>query len=385
MKHRCYASCAFGIEGVLAAELKRLELENIAAQDARVYFDADTEEIARANMFLRTADRVYLVLDEFEARSFEELYERVSAIPFSDILPSDARFPVNGNAVKSTLMSVSDIQSVGKKAIADALKKTYHAERFPENGNLFNIYINIYKDTATVALNTSGAGLNRRGYRLKNAQAPIKETLAAAMIQISRWTHRDFFDPMCGSGTIVIEAAMMAANMAPGIYRAFDAANYGNDFKAAFSLARQQAKDLLKTPQMDIFGFDIDEKNLALAKEHARTMQVGEWISFRRQDVRKFKQPEKPAVVITNPPYAKRIGEQKETDALYRAMGQALRPLEDTLVYVICANESFEKNYGRRADKKRKLYNGNIRCDYYQYFRRAGARGPVREEAAWDK
>ncbi len=370
MKYRCYASCGFGIESVLAGELKRLELENVAAQDARVYFDADELGIAKANVFLRCADRVYLVLKEFEARTFQELYEGVESIPFADFLPSDARFPVDGNAVRSELMSVSDIQSVSKKAIVRAMQRVYGRERFPENGNLFHVFINNYQNQITVGLNTSGMGLNRRGYRLKNAQAPLKETLAAALIDLSRWTHRSFYDPLCGSGTIAIEAAMRAANMAPGIKRGFDAQSYSNVFRSAFIQMREMARDLLRKPDMPIFASDIDTPTLELAKEHARNMDVQDYIRFERKDVRAFEQPERAAVIITNPPYAKRLGDAKEVAQLYQAMGRAFLPLEDTLAFIIAMDERFEEKYGARADKRRKLYNGNLKCTYYQYFKK---------------
>lgn len=370
MNYRCYASCAFGIEGILAGELKEFGFENVNAQDARVYFDADEKGIAKANIFLRTADRVYLVLKEFYATTFDELFEGVAAVPFGDIMPSDARFPVDGNAVRSALGSVSDVQAITKKAVVTAMQRVYHKERFEENGSMFNIYINLLKDRATVALNTSGMGLNRRGYRLKNAQAPLKETLAAALIMISRWRTRDFYDPLCGSGTIAIEAAMMAANMAPGLKRRFDAQGYGNEFRKEFSEMKEYAQSLLRQPEMEIFASDIDRKTLELAREHAHNMDVAQHIRFSRKDVRDFEQPGRPASVITNPPYAVRMGEEKEVARLYKVMGDVLRPLNDTLAFIITADEQFESKYGAKADKRRKLYNGNIKCTYYQYFRK---------------
>lgn len=370
MNYRCYASCAFGVEGILAEELRLLGFEGVNAQDARVYFDADERGIAKANIFLRTADRVYLVLKEFGATTFDELFEGVAAIPFGDILPSDARFPVDGNAVRSALGSVSDVQSITKKAVVKAMQRVYPQERFEENGSMFNLYVNLLKDNATIALNTSGAGLNRRGYRLKNAQAPLKETLAAALIMISRWRSRDFYDPLCGSGTIAIEAAMIAANMAPGLKRRFDAQGYGNEFRKEFADMKEYAKELIKTPEMEINASDIDRKTLALAREHAHNMDVAQYIRFAQRDVKKFEQPSRPASVITNPPYAARMGEETEVSGLYFDMGKTLSPLHDTLVFVITADEQFESKYGAKADKRRKLYNGSIKCTYYQYFRK---------------
>ncbi len=370
MNYQCYASCAFGIEGILANELRDMQFENVVAQDARVYFEADEAGIAKANIFLRTADRVYIVLKEFRAITFEELFEGIVTIPFGEFMPSDARFPVDGNAVKSALGSVSDVQSIAKKAVVRAMQKVYQQERFEETGSMFNLYVNIFKDLVTVGLNTSGAGLNRRGYRLKNAQAPLKETLAAAMIMISRWHTRDFYDPLCGSGTIAIEAAMMAAGMAPGLKRRFDAQGYSNAFRKEFAQMKEYAKTLVKQPEMEIFASDINRKTLDLAREHANNMDVAQYIRFAQRDVRKFEQPQRPASIITNPPYAVRMGDEKEVSALYADMGSAFMPLDDTLVFIITADEQFEAKYGQKADKKRKLYNGSIKCTYYQYFRK---------------
>jgi len=370
MKYRCYASCAFGIEGILAEEIRRLGIENVAAQDARVYFDACEAEIAKANIFLRTADRVYIVLDEFDAITFDELFEGIRKFDFASVAPSDARIPVDANAVRSELMSVSDIQSISKKAIVDAMRRVYKEDRLPENGNVFNVFVNIYKNRVTLALNSSGAGLNRRGYRLKNVQAPLKETLAAAMILISKWRTRDFFDPMCGSGTIPIEAAMIAADMAPGIKRRFDAQSYSNIFRNAFADAREEAKAKIVMPKMKIMAGDIDRKNVNIAREHARNMDVSEYMDFYTGNVSEIRTFGNPSSIITNPPYAVRLGEKEDTERLYRNMGRAFDRLEDTLVFVICANDKFEKLYGKKADKKRKLYNGNLKCTYYQYFRK---------------
>ncbi|MDL2237562.1 class I SAM-dependent RNA methyltransferase [Christensenellaceae bacterium OttesenSCG-928-K19] len=370
MKYRCYASCAFGIEGVLAAELKKMEFQNVAAQDARVYFDADEQGIAYANVFLRTADRVYMVLKEFEALTFDQLFEEIKSIPFADFLPSDARFPVDANAVQSELMSVSDVQSIAKKAVVRSLQRVYKKERFAEDGNVFHLFVNLYKNKVTVALNTSGAGLNRRGYRLKNVQAPLKETLAAALLGIARWHSREFYDPMCGSGTIAIEAAMQAADMAPGIKRRFDAQSYSNAFHSAFKEAREDAKSRVKKPQMRIYGSDIDAKSIRLAKEHAYNMDVGEWIDFSVRDAVWFSQPPNPAAIITNPPYAVRMGEEKQVEKLYKDLGRVFGKLQDTVIFIICSSDGFEKQYGKKADKRRKLYNGNLKCTYYQYFRK---------------
>ena len=360
------------IEGILAEEAGKLGLKNISAHNARVYFEADEYGVALANVFLRTADRVYIILGEFEARSFEYLFENIRKIDFADIIPSDARLPVNANAVQSQLMSINDIRAVAKKAVVKSLQRTYRMELFPENGSTFNIYVNLFKDRATIALNTSGQGLNRRGYRLKNAEAPLKETLAAALILISRWHSRDFYDPMCGSGTIAIEATMIAADMAPGLRRVFDAQCYSNKFKKAFSDIKEYANNKVKKPQMEIFAGDIDAKSIKFAQEHARNMGLENIINFYVDDVVKFKQPANPASIISNPPYAIRLGEKREVERLYESLGKTFLHLEDTVFFLLSANDCFERLLGSKADKKRKLYNGNIQCVYYQYFRRRG-------------
>ncbi len=370
MNYKCYASCAFGIEGILAEEIRDLGLKNVQTKDARVYFEGDEKDIARANIYLRTADRVYIILSQFTAKTFDEIFCGVNKIEFGDFLPSDARFPVTGDAVCATIMSVSDIQSVCKKAVVKALSRKYGVDVFKENGSIYNIYINNLRDNITVALNTSGFGLNRRGYRLKNVQAPLKETLAAGMIKISRWHSRDFYDVMCGSGTIAIEAAMMACNMAPGIKRRFDAQGFNKEFKEAFSEIRQEAQEKITKPKMRIVARDIDRKSLELAKEHAQNMGVREYIEFAQMDLANFTQPENQATIIVNPPYAVRMGEEKEVAKLYKKMGEVFGGLQNTVTFIICSDETFEIKYNIKADKKRKLYNGNLKCNYYQYFKK---------------
>ena len=369
MDYNCYASCAFGVEGVLAWELRGLDVQDVRASDGRVYFRGDERTVARVNIWARTADRVYIILAEFDARSFEQLYDEVHSIAFEDWLPQDAALPVSGNAVQSDLMSVSDIQSITKKAVVDAMHRKYREERLPESGQRFHLYANNFRNHFTIALDTSGAGLNRRGYRLKNVAAPLRETLAAALILIARWKHRDFFDPMCGGGTIAIEAAMIAANLAPGLRRRFDAQTYSESFAEAFAEVRTEAEHAIRVPSMHIHASDRNPESVAIAEEHARNAQVLEWIKFRVADIADFVQPTCPACVITNPPYAVRLGDRKAVDELYKTMGRVLRPLEDTVCFYLCESHQFERFYGEKADRRRKLYNGNIQCTYYQYFR----------------
>lgn len=370
MNYKCYASCAFGVESVLARELRQLGIAQVRTADARVYFEGDEKAVAKANMWVRTADRIYLILDEFEAHTFEELYDNVARIPFSEYLPKDAAFPVSGNAVQADLMSVSDIQSVTKKAAVDAMRRGHRTEEFPENGQRYHIYANNFKNRFTVALDTSGAGLSRRGYRLKNVTAPVRETLAAALILIARWKHRDFYDPMCGSGTIAIEAAMIASDTAPGLGRRFDAQTYSEAFGEAFADERNEAREKIHAPSMQISGSDKDPHAVRIAAEHAQNAGVADWVRFTERDVADFTQPERPACVITNPPYAVRLGEKKEVEDLYRTLGRIFPKLSDTVCFFLSESKQFERFYGRRADQRRKLYNGNMQCIYYQYFRK---------------
>lgn len=370
MNYNCYASCAFGVEGVLARELRDLGLSDVRGSDAKVFFSGDAVDVAKANMWARTADRIYIILGEFEAHTFEELYDAVNQIPFEDFLPADAAFPVSGNAVQADLMSVSDIQRITKKAVVDAMHRKYAEERFAENGQRYHIYANNFRDHFTIALDTSGAGLSRRGYRLKNVTAPLRETLAAALILIARWSRREFYDPTCGSGTIAIEAAMIASDTAPGLNRRFDAQTYNEEFASAFADVRDEALTKIHAPSMRIQGSDIDPKAVQIAREHARNAGVGDWVDFEVRDVLSFAQPADPACVISNPPYAVRLGERRAVEQLYMDMGKVFRPLQDTVCFFLCESEHFERCYGLRADRRRKLYNGNLRCYYYQYFRR---------------
>lgn len=370
-KLRCYAACSFGLEAVVARELEALGIGGIESRDARVYFEADARQLAAANLWLSAADRVYIVVGEFSAVTFDELFEGVRAIPWEQYLPRDAAFPVTGDAVRAELMSVSDIQAVAKKAIVERLKAAYGLSFFRESGWTYPIYINNLANRVTVSLNASGVGLNRRGYRTRNAKAPIRETLAAGLIRLSRWYDRPFYDILCGSGTIAIEAALQAQKRAPGLYRSFAAEKWSDAMQAAFAEERERARDLfVKHPDIQIFASDIDPQMLELTEFHAKKAGVEDIVQISRQDATKFVPATVQGTLISNPPYAMRLGEKKEVDALYRGLGKALLGLEDFRLYFICADEDFSKTFGRKEDKRRKLYNGNIRCYFYQYFRK---------------
>ena len=372
MKHkmRCYAACSFGLEAAVAFELKNMGFENVTTRDARVYFDADDTELAKANLWLRTADRVYVVIKEFEAYTFDELYEGINHIAWQDYLPKEAAFPVLADAVRSMLGSVSDVQAITKKAIVDALRNHYGSSFFKEAGAKHQVYVNILSDMVTVSLNASGAGLNRRGYRVKTSTAPLRETLAAGMIHISRWSDRPFYDPLCGSGTIVIEAALKAQNRAPGLKRKFDAQFWNEELTAAFESERELANAaVIQKPEVMLFASDIDEKMIELTEFHAKRAGVAHLINIQRADATKFVPKTEQGTLISNPPYAVRMGEADECHRLYTALGRQLKEAEGLRYYFISSDESFEKYFGKKADKKRKLYNGNLKCTYYQYFR----------------
>lgn len=370
-KRQYYAACAFGLEAVVARELERLDISDIETRDARVYFKADEAGLARANVCLRCADRVYMVLSEFPARTFDELFLGVSRADFGGLIPRKAKIPVAGDAVKSVLGSVSDIQAVSKRAVIESMKRTHGNIVFEESGSVFQVYVSILRDNVSVCLNTSGAGLNRRGYRVKNSEAPLKETLAAALLKIARWYAHPLYDPMCGSGTIAVEGAMMAKNIMPGANRSFAAQHFGMEFKRAFDREKQRAADGVQDSGVPIFASDIDEKALELAKFHAECAGVLSAIRFSRANAADFSSQTKDACIVTNPPYAQRMGEQKEVDRLYAQMGRAFFKQPDTKVFVLTADDGFENKFGYRADKKRKLYNGNIRCTFYQYFKKS--------------
>mgnify|MGYP005850384711 CR=1 FL=1 len=356
---KCFASCAFGLESVVASELKVLGFKNVEPRDARVFFVSDKAGIARANIWLRAADRVYIEAGEFKADTFESLFENVYSIDWQEYIPKDAAFPVSADTVRSTLRSVPDIQSVSKKAVAEKLKKAYGCG-LSETGERYGIHIKLLGDIASACINTSGAGLNRRGYRRANVDAPLRETLAAGLVLLSGWTEGDFCDPMCGSGTIAIEAALIGSNTAPGLGRGFDAEKW-RPFENVWAAEREHARSAIKKSAM-VCASDTDGEALDAAERNAKA--AGAQIRIYRADIRDFSRTD--ALVITNPPYALRLGEKEDVRALYRDMGRALSCVRRK--YILTADGEFERFFGRRAVKKRKLYNGNVRCTFYQYF-----------------
>jgi len=363
------ATATFGLEAVVGREVRELGYE-AKVENARVIFQGDERAICRSNLWLRCADRVLIRVGEFTALTFEELFEKTKALPWPDWLPENANFPVEGKSVKSKLFSVSDCQAIVKKAIVESMKKKYHRNWFEETGPRYTIEVSLLKDVATLTIDTSGTGLHKRGYRKLSTAAPLKETLAAAMIKLSYWNpDRILLDPFCGSGTIPIEAALIGINAAPGLHRGFAAENWPNIPQRLWDEAREEAEDLIRRDiKLKIRGTDIDNKVMSIARYHAKLAGVSDQISFQQMDVADLRTKRKYGCVICNPPYGERLEDIKEVENLYRLMGRVFKPLDTWSLYILTSHRDFERLFGRKADRRRKLYNGRIECQYYQYF-----------------
>lgn len=373
------APCHFGLEAVLKREIYELGYEITRVEDGRVTFTGDAEAICRANLFLRTAERVLIQVGRFTAVTFDELFEGTKALPWEAYLPKDARFWVKkASSIKSKLFSPSDIQSIVKKAVVERLKASYHVQWFEENGADYPLRVFLMKDEVTVTLDTTGASLHKRGYRTMAGAAPLSETLAASLIMLTPWhADRIFVDPFCGSGTFPIEAAMMAANIAPGLNRDFLSQEW-NDLvpKKIWYEANEEAHDLIDLDvETAIQGYDIDESVIAVARENARRAGVEKLIHFQRRPVAELRHPKKYGFLITNPPYGERLEDKKDLPELYRQIGAAYEGLSDWSMYLITSYEDAERYIGRKADKNRKLYNGMIKTYFYQFL---GAKPPRR-------
>lgn len=372
-KFQLIATCLFGLEAVVSRELKMLGYEDQQVQDGRVVFSADLYAICKSNIWLRSAERILLKIGDFSAVTFDELFIGTESLPWQEYIPADGEFPVEVSSINSKLASVPDCQSIIKKAIVEKLKKKYKTEWFEESGSRHKIVALLLRDKVTLAFDTSGTGLHKRGYRELVGTAPLKETLAAAMIIISRWKwDRMLIDPMCGSGTIPIEAAMIGQNIAPGSNRKFIAEGWNFIPKEFWNHAREEALSLRQKDRvLRIQASDIDEESVSLARYHAKRAGVESDIHIQRLPVSEISSRYKYGFIITNPPYGERIGESQEVAALYKDMGRVFRGFDTWSYYILNANMDFEKLFGKKADKKRKLYNGGLLCNFYQYF------GPV--------
>ena len=360
--------CLFGLEGIAGDELRRLHLENVQVEDRRVFFTGDALAMARANIGLRTGERVMVVLAQFKAATFEELFQGVLHAPLEDFIPKDGQFPVKGHCLNSQLMSVSDCQAIIKKAASRRLGEKYGISWLPETGIKFQLHFTVLNDQVTLSLDTSGPGLHKRGYRAVGNDAPLHETLAAGMIQLTRYRGREFFwDPFCGSGTIPIEAALIAKNRAPGLNRHFDGEQFPWVPEEVWTQAKEEARDKEFKGDYRILGSDSDPKCVSLSMANARKAGVSDCITFKDGDATKMSLPSDGGILVCNPPYGERMLEQQSAQRLYAALGRHLKFANNWKTFVITSEPEFEHYFGRRADKKRKFYNGKIKCDYYMF------------------
>ena len=352
------ATSAMGLEALVANEVRSLGYE-CTVENGRINYIGDENAIARSNLWLRTADRVKIKVGEFKATSFDELFEKTKALPWENFLPENAEFPVTGKSVKSKLFSISDCQAIVKKAIVERLKSHYkRVDWFEENGPLFKIQVALHKDIALLTIDTSGTGLHKRGYRMGQGEAPIKETLGAALVLLTNWTpDRPFVDPFCGSGTLPIEAALIGQNIAPGFNRDFVSEEWDWIPSKVWSEARVEAEDLAKYDQpLDISGSDIDHRLVKIAEENANEAGFGDLISFKQMQVKDFTTRKEYGVIVGNPPYGERLGEKEEVQNMYRDMGKAFSSLDTWSIYMLSSEEKFETFYGKKATKKRKCF-----------------------------
>jgi putative N6-adenine-specific DNA methylase len=373
------ATATFGLEAVVAQEVKDLGYDQVVVENGRVTFAADESAICRANLWLRCADRVRLKVGTFTAVTFDELFEKTKALPWADLLPADAAFPVDGKSVQSTLFSISDCQAIVKKAVVESMKKQYRSEWFKEDGPLYRIEVSVLKDMATLTIDTSGAGLHKRGYRVEGSEAPLKETLAAALILIARWQPEiALIDPFCGSGTIPIEAALIGQNIAPGMNRTFASEDWPTIAREHWREARKETHERADYQQkLDLSGTDISSDLIRIARKNAAEAGVDQLIHFQTRPLAELSSKKKYGKIICNPPFGERLGSVKEVEQLYKDMGKLLKNLDTWSYYILTASENFESLFGKKASKRRKLYHGNIKVHYYQYF---GPRPPRPQE-----
>ncbi|MCL2702691.1 MAG: class I SAM-dependent RNA methyltransferase [Defluviitaleaceae bacterium] len=369
MPYTFIATAAFGLEATVKREVARLGFPITAASDGRIEFKGGFDAIPKANLWLRAADRVQLIAGEFEAFTFDELFERTKALPWDDLITRDGKFTVVGKSVKSKLFSISDCQAIVKKAVVEKLKLKYRQDFFPETGAEFKIQVALLRDRATLTVDTTGVGLHRRGYRPSTTGAPIKETMAASLIELSYWKKdRVLFDPLCGSGTIAIEAALMARNIAPGLTRRFASERWPQVSEKLWREAREEAREAVSSIKPLIYASDIDPESIRLARQNAANAGVADCVDFTARDIGAQVLPAESGVLITNPPYGERVGEKSESREVFKALSALTKNKKSWSVYVITPDEDFERVYGRKADAKRKLFNGPIKTDYYQFY-----------------
>ncbi|WP_053219451.1 THUMP domain-containing class I SAM-dependent RNA methyltransferase [Virgibacillus senegalensis] len=365
------ATAAMGLEGIVAQEVRALGYQDTKVENGRVIFSADISAIPRCNLWLRTADRIKVLVGQFEAKTFDSLFEQTKALPWEQYIPEDGEFPVIGKSVKSTLYSVSDCQAIVKKSVAERLKQKYGiASWLEESGGFYRIEVALHKDQVTLTLDASGTGLHKRGYRIGQGEAPLKETLAAALVKLTNWkADQPFVDPFCGSGTIPIEAALIGQNIAPGFNREFASESWELVGHDRWEKALEEAEDLADYNQpLDITGADIDHRMIEVAKDNAMEAGLGDLVSWKQMQAKDFHPKQDSGYLVGNPPYGERIGDKAEVEKMYSDLGKVMQQYPGWSVYILTSNERFETVYGKKATKKRKLFNGYIKTDYYQYF-----------------
>ena len=368
--YKLVATAAAGIEALVGKELRTLGYD-CQVENGKAYFAGNDYDIAKTNIYLRTADRIKIVFGQFTAKTFDALFEQTKALPWEQILPVDAEFPVSGKSVKSTLHSVPNCQSIVKKAIVNRLSAAYaRRTHLPETGALYPIEVSILKDVVTLTIDTSGTSLFKRGYRTEKGGAPLKENMAAALVMLTNWfPDKPFYDPCCGSGTIPIEAALIGLNIAPGLNRSFAAEKWTFFDPKAFDTVHQEARKEIRTDvTLDILGADIDGSMIEIAKQNAIKAGVSEHIEFKQMQLKDFRTKKENGVLVANPPYGDRLLSEEQAQNIYRQMGQTYEPLKTWSKYILTSDLSFEEHYGKQATKKRKLYNGAIRTDYFQFW-----------------
>ncbi len=370
MRHELIATATFGLEAVVKRELQNLGFKILRSEDGKITYTGDERTIVRSNLWLRSADRVLLKMGEFKAVTFEELFQQIKGIRWENLIPADGRFTVTGTSVKSVLHSVPACQSIGKKAIVERLKESYGLDEFPETGAGYTVKIALLKDVATVTVDTSGAGLHKRGYRVMDVAAPIKETLAAGMVQLSFWKPgRCLMDPCCGSGTIPIEAAMIGRNIAPGLGRKFACEEWDAISENLWKEERRAAFEAIDyDADVRIFASDVEPRAIEAARENAAEAGVDDCIVFKRMNMSKIEAREPAGIIITNPPYGERIGGDNQKRGIYNAYREFFRRNPDWSLFMITTDRDVEERiFGREADRRRKLYNGRLEVCYYQF------------------
>lgn len=382
-KFQLVATAASGLEALVGKELRDMGIE-CQVENGRARFEGTMETIAKANLWLRTADRVKIVVGEFDAFTFDELFEKTKALSWEDFLPLDAEFPVAGKSIKSKLYSVPDCQAITKKAIVNRLRDFYHRPPnvpLAETGALFQLEVALLKDHVMITLDTTGPSLFKRGYRLEKGGAPLKENMAAALVLLTNWRKdRPFVDPVCGSGTLCIEAALIGHNIAPGFNREFACEKWDWFSEAIFEQVRTEADEVADYDiQLDIMGTDINGRMIEIAKNNADEIGLGDSIVFKQQAVKDFKTEKEYGVIVANPPYGERLGEEETVRKLYAEMGEVFKPLKTWSKYILTSDLQFEEFYGAKATKKRKLYNGALRTDLFQYWGTRPPRKPKEE------